>query len=167
MKQLVLARHAKSSWKDATLADYDRPLNKRGRRDLPFMAARLAEREPAPQLIWASPAKRTALTAEGYADALGIPASSILWDERLYYAGGNSMVALLGALDDDIDSVMIVGHNPALTLAANTLAGWVTDNLPTSGQIGLRAPDWTAPPGKWRLGFFDYPKRYAELAQKP
>ena len=70
MKILTLIRHAKSSWKDESLLDLDRPLNKRGRRDAPMMGKRLAERESCADLMISSPAARALATAEAIAEAI-------------------------------------------------------------------------------------------------
>lgn len=130
-KILYLVRHAKSSWSDASLADRDRPLNKRGRRSAPDMGKRLAVRGHQPELIISSPARRAFSTAKKIAKELAFDKSEIVTDESLYFAGTRSMVNLLEGLDDRYQKVMIVGHNPAMTSLLNILSDGSVDNMPT------------------------------------
>ena len=87
MKRLYLVRHAKSSWKDPDLDDFDRPLNKRGKRDAPLMGQKLRQADVRPDLIVSSPAKRAAKTAKIMAGQIEYPVKKIIWDESLYAAG--------------------------------------------------------------------------------
>ena len=77
MKTIILVRHAKSSWKDPGLDDFDRPLNKRGKRNAPFMGGKLKKRDILPDLVLSSPAKRAKKTAIAVAKALGYPKKEI------------------------------------------------------------------------------------------
>jgi phosphohistidine phosphatase len=86
MKTLILVRHAKSSWKDRSLPDRMRPLNKRGKRDAPMMGQRLAKRGVDVELMISSPAKRAMATAEAMAEELDYPWDGIVAEERLYEA---------------------------------------------------------------------------------
>lgn len=130
-KILYLVRHAKSSWKDASLADRDRPLNKRGRRSAPDMGKRLAVEGHQPELIISSPARRAFSTATKIAKELAYDESEIVTDESLYFSGIRSMVNLLEGLDDCYQKVMIVGHNPAMTSLLNILCDSSVHNMPT------------------------------------
>ena len=130
-KILYLVRHAKSSWSDASLADRDRPLNKRGRRSAPEMGKRLAVKGHLPELIISSPAKRAFSTAKKIAKELAFDKSEIIADESLYFSGTRSMENLLEGLDDRYQRVMIVGHNPAMTSLLNVLSDSSVDNMPT------------------------------------
>ena len=130
-KILYLVRHAKSSWSDASLADRDRPLNKRGRRSAPDMGKRLAVKGHQPELIISSPARRAFSTAKKIAKELAFDKSEIVTDESLYFSGTHSMVNLLEGLDDRYQKVMIVGHNPAMTSLLNILSDSSVDNMPT------------------------------------
>ena len=87
MKELILVRHAKSSWKDASVYDHERPLNKRGKRDAPEMGARLKLRGCEPDLIVSSSAVRALETARTVAGEIGYPLGRIVVDERLYGRG--------------------------------------------------------------------------------
>jgi phosphohistidine phosphatase len=138
MKALLLIRHAKSSWKDRTLADRDRPLNKRGKRDAPEMGRRLAARGGAPDLIVSSPAVRALTTARVIAEAVGYPAGEIVEDERVYMASVESLLGVIHGLDDDLDRIFLFGHNPGLTELVNHLADDEIENVPTCGVVEFR-----------------------------
>lgn len=138
MKTLILVRHAKSSWKDPSLADRDRPLNKRGKRDAPEMGRRLAARGGAPDLIVSSPATRALATARIIAAAVGYPADRIREDERLYLASPAEILEAIRDLEDGYERVFLFGHNPGLTELVNELSEPAVDNVPTCGVVELR-----------------------------
>ncbi len=162
MKTLFLVRHAKSSWKDHSLADRDRPLNKRGKRDAPEMGRRLAARGGAPDLIVSSPAVRALATARVVADAVVYPTREIVEDERLYMASADGLLDGIRGLDDRFDRVFLFGHNPGLTDLVNDLSEDEIENVPTCGVVEFRVEV-----ERWKdLGSeavervdFDYPKR--------
>lgn len=163
-KQLLICRHAKSSWDDASLSDVERPLNKRGRRDAPEMGRRLAERGLLPDLILASHATRAWTTAEAYADRLGYPPDRIQVDPGLYTATAASLLALVRALEPRLGRVLLVGHNPECTAFANLLGNLDLDNLPTGGIVALEfhTRSWQEIlPGQGQLLFVDFPKNVA------
>ncbi|WP_297952668.1 histidine phosphatase family protein [uncultured Desulfobulbus sp.] len=163
-KQLVICRHAKSSWDDASLSDVERPLNKRGRRDAPEMGRRLAERGLLPDLILASHATRAWTTAEAYADRLGYPPDRIQVDPGLYTATAASLLALVRALEPRLGRILLVGHNPECTAFANLLGNLDLDNLPTGGIVALEfhTRSWQEIlPGQGQLLFVDFPKNVA------
>ena len=145
MKTLVLVRHAKSSWKDASLADRDRPLNQRGKRDAPEMGDKLADLVGAPDLIVSSPAARAIATARIVADAVGYPSDGIREDERIYEASPGELLEVIRELDDERDRVFLFGHNPGLTDLVNELSEPAIDNVPTCGVVEFRlaADRWT------------------------
>ena len=164
MKHLWLVRHAKSSWKDPSLGDFHRPLNKRGLSDAPEMGRRLAAGPARPELLVSSPAVRAKTTAEYIAAALEYPAEDIRWEERIYHASTLELIRLLRQMVDDIESAMFFGHNPTMTDAANVLSGSSIENVPTCGvvQLHLDIPSWArVADGVARLLDFDYPKRKA------
>ena len=162
MKILTLIRHAKSSWKDPTLPDWDRPLNKRGRRDAPMMGERLAGREAYADLLISSSAVRAVATAEAIAAEIEYPADEIVVDERLYGADEYEILEVIQGLDDAWERVMLVGHNPGLTDLVNALSPTGIDNVPTCGIVEL-----TYDTESWALigridpvaVDFDYPKK--------
>ena len=164
-RRLVLVRHAKSDWSTAGQADYDRPLNERGKRDAPVMGQRLKEKGVIPDLIIASPAKRAAATARLIADAVGYDKNKIAWVESLYHCPPHVFeeVLLTQDIPDDVKTVFIFAHNPGITLFANeTTEGLDIDNIPTCGIVALsfEADHWNDyTTAKHSLLFFDYPKK--------
>jgi len=131
MKHLLLVRHAKSDW-SGDLGDYDRPLNDRGRRDVPAMAEALRERGVQPDRIVSSSALRAFTTSFGLAEGLGFIPSEIERRRDLYLAEPDAILHTIRSLDDAADTVMIVGHNPGMHEMAHLLcaAGGV-DEFPT------------------------------------
>jgi phosphohistidine phosphatase len=122
MKTLLLVRHAKSSWEHPGVSDHDRPLNDRGLRDAPAMGRHLAERGVAPDVILSSTALRSRTTAELIAKALGFDAARIVTDERLYAASADEVLRVIGEIDGDASSAMVVGHNPETASLAHRLS---------------------------------------------
>lgn len=137
MKTLVLVRHAKSSWKDDSLPDHDRPLNKRGKRDAPEMGRRLADLVGTPDLIVSSPASRALATARIIAEETGYPADGVREDARIYEAGSAEILDVIRGLEDELDRVFLIGHNPGLTDLVNELSEPAVDNVPTCGMVEL------------------------------
>jgi phosphohistidine phosphatase len=163
MKTLFIVRHAKSSWEDISVGDFDRPLNERGKKDAPRMGKRLKEKEIHPELMLTSPAKRAFSTCEKIAKILGYTLDKIKTDRRLYHASEEEIVTILSNLKDKCDSVMIFGHNPGLTEFVNTITDGSNgiDNIPTCGVIALTLPidSWSElGKAKGKMLFFDYPK---------
>lgn len=164
MKTLTLVRHAKSSWKDAGLADRDRPLNGRGEHDAPMMGARLRERDFRPSLLMSSPAVRAWTTARIIAAEIGYPREFLQREDDLYLASVDDIIDVLGQQDAAFNSIMIFGHNPGLTDFANYLVPGLTPNVPTCGVVAVTfdSDDWDL---SFRpacdLLFFDYPKKQA------
>ena len=130
-KILYLVRHAKSSWKDATLGDMDRPLNKRGRRNSPDMGKRMLAQGHKPDLFISSPARRALSTARNLAQELGIDESEIVTDESLYISGAEGMQDVLERVHDRHRKVMMIGHNPDITFLMNRLGNTNIINMPT------------------------------------
>ena len=160
-RRLTLLRHAKSSWKDPGLDDFDRPLNKRGERDAPVMGRRLLARGARPSLIITSTAKRARRTARLIAKELGYPLEFLQGEEALYLATPDEMLAVLARQDDSFHDIMLCGHNPGLTDLAVRLTGVAIDNVPTCGIVAMEArlPDWQSLAGaRCELLYFDYPK---------
>ncbi|NOQ47451.1 MAG: histidine phosphatase family protein [Desulfobulbaceae bacterium] len=161
MKRLLLCRHGKSSWKDLGLEDFDRPLNKRGKRDAPGMGKILVRREIRPDLIVSSPAKRARKTAQHLARELEYPKKRIVYMGAIYGADPDDLLTCIHSFDDRFDQVIMVGHNPGFTLLANILGNLSIFNVPTCGIVAL---DFAV--AAWQdvgrkegdLVFFDYPK---------
>jgi phosphohistidine phosphatase len=164
MKRLLICRHAKSSWNDPEMRDFDRPLNKRGKGDAPEMGRRLVTHGIHPDLICASPAVRALETACQYADQLGYPQAQIRFDPMQYSASVSLLLALIREMDSKVDTLMLVGHNPESTMLANFLSALAIENIPTSGIVALEfaVHSWQdVSPGSGSLLFFDYPKKFA------
>ena len=165
MKELILVRHAKSSWKDPTLSDHERPLNKRGKRDAPEMGERLARSGYDPDLIVSSSAVRALDTARTIAGKLGYPRDRIAVEERLFHAGVAELLQVIRSVDDSVNILMLFGHNPGLTDLANQLGPREILNMPTCAVLHLRfqADTWATvgdvPGDEVR---YDYPKRAAQ-----
>jgi phosphohistidine phosphatase len=165
MKTLYLLRHAKSSWDDADVDDFRRPLNDRGKQDAPRIGQRLRERGLRPALIRSSPADRAITTAKIVAHELGYPAKNIALDATLYLAEVKTLLAIVRGTPGACSSLMVVGHNPGLTHFANALTANPIDNLPTSGVVGisLNIAHWhDVRPTCGTLDFFEYPKALRE-----
>jgi len=137
MKTLFLVRHAKSSKDDPALADRDRPLADRGRKEAPAMGKRLAKRKVKPDLLLSSPALRALTTAQLIADELGCARKNIVVDDRLYASSAQGLLAVIRALDDKLDRVMLFGHNPEFTELAHRLSSGIVD-MPTCAVAEFR-----------------------------
>lgn len=163
MRMLTLVRHAKSSWKDPELSDFNRPLNKRGKRDLPAMATRLQTLQIQPDLILSSGAHRAITTAEQIAQTQDYPVSHIIEVPELYHARIETLINLLQGQSDHYHHIMVVGHNPTLELASYYLIQENINHLPTCGvmQIALSITRWEElSESCGTLERFDYPKLY-------
>ncbi|MCB0676667.1 MAG: histidine phosphatase family protein [Saprospiraceae bacterium] len=145
MKKLYLIRHAKSSWDDPSLDDFDRPLNGRGKRDAPFMAELLAARKFGPDALVSSPAKRAITTARHFADAFGVERSSIIQERGIYEASAGELLDIINDFTDDWQTVLFFGHNPAFTMLANLFTTSYIGNIPTCGIVGIELSV-----GRWR-----------------
>lgn len=135
MKTLLLMRHGKSSWKDKSLKDKQRPLKKRGLEDAKQIASILLENELVPQLILCSTAVRAQQSAEKVAELCGIK-GSITYLEEYYMAEPEVYLNGLKPLDDSLERVMVVGHNPGLEALMQILDGKI-DALPTGSMAYL------------------------------
>jgi phosphohistidine phosphatase len=143
-KTLFLLRHAKSSWDDPTLVDYDRPLAPRGRRAAARIAAHVGRQGISPALVLCSPAQRTRETLAAIAPELG--AHEVAFEEGLYGAEAFELLDRLRAVSESVPSVLLVGHNPGLHELALFLAepsgevGRVAEKFPT-GALATLAVD--------------------------
>ena len=122
MKRLTLMRHGDAQWKDPEVADFARPLNRRGNNESEAIARRLTELQLVPDLIITSPARRAAQTAEAVARELALLQRSLQYEEGLYLAGADDILKLARAIGPLVSHLMIVGHNPGISEAANILA---------------------------------------------
>lgn len=161
MKTLMLIRHAKSSWNDFSIQDFDRPLNDRGKRDAPMMAQRIREKGLKPDALLASPAKRARKTAEIFAEELDYPRTKIDWIQELYLATPSVFSQVISRVSDEHDFIVVFSHNNGLTDFANQLTNVRIDNIPTCGIFAVKIPitQWSQfPEAEKEFWFFDYPK---------
>lgn len=161
MKKIILMRHAKSSWENPWMEDYDRPLAERGVLDATKMAKALKNRGVIPQLLFSSPASRTMETAKITSKILGITEEYICYEKSLYHASPSQLLKAIHHQKDSVDTLLLLGHNPGLTELIQEL-GVQLDNLPTSGQLGftLEATRWEEfKAGNVSFWFVDYPKK--------
>ena len=130
MKTLGIFRHAKSDWNDARLRDFDRPLNKRGRKGAAIMGEHIRNDGRAWKRILASPAVRVTQTIELASEAAGM-APPVSWDRRIYLANSATLMDLLREQEGDPASIMLIGHNPGLE-------DLIFDLVPDDGTSPLR-----------------------------
>lgn len=163
MKQLFLLRHAKSSWEDSSLSDIERPLNKRGKRDAPFMANLIKQKEISIDAIYSSHALRALTTAEIFSKELNVDKENFIIEEKIYEANIKELCDVVNNIPDNYSSVIIVGHNPGLTSFANFLGNKYIDNIPTCGIVGieLKLKKWEeVERDTGKIFLFEYPKKY-------
>ena len=161
MKTLTLVRHAKSSWKDTSLADRERPLNRRGQRDAPEMGRRIAKAGIRPSLIVSSPAVRAWTTAKIVAREIGYPLEFLQREDGLYLGSVNDILDVIVAQDTGFNNLMMFGHNPGFTDFANYLVPGITNNVPTAGVlcVNIDQEDWNLfEQPEAELVVYDYPK---------
>ena len=162
MKKLFIVRHAKSSWDFPELDDYDRPLNKRGKKNAPEMGMRLAKRLVKPDMIITSPAKRAASTARRIAEEISFPFKNINREPQFYHGSVGDIISIMQGVSADVKTLMIFGHNPILTDLTNYLSGSDIYNIPTCGiaEMEFDVSSWGKIGKKSaNLISFDYPKK--------
>jgi len=161
MKTLLLIRHAKSSWDDSTLSDFERPLNERGKEDAPMMADRLKHKKIKVERFVSSPAKRAKKTAKIFMKELGVNEKELILKPSLYEASAADFYNTIEKLDDNEDIFALVSHNPGITDFINTLECSEVYNMPTCAvyAIEINIKQWKDfKDAKKHLLFFDYPK---------
>ena len=143
MKTLFILRHAKSSWENADLSDFDRPLNKRGLETAPFMGDLMKKNQFQPALILSSPAKRAEQTATLVKEAAKID-GKIQFDERIYEASPARLLEVISEQAEKSESVMLVGHNPGLEGLMKILTG-ESQPMPTAALavVDLETDKWS------------------------
>ena len=161
MKTLLLIRHAKSSWDQPGLSDFDRPLNERGKADAPQMAKRVKEKGIELDHLVSSPAKRARKTAKYFAEAFGLEKEDIKLVEELYGATQAQFLKSVTDISDKYQTVALFSHNPGITDFASSLTNVRVDDMPTCAVFALQAEteswkDFASAEKKFL--FFDYPK---------
>ena len=156
MKKLYLVRHAKSSWKH-NLPDHQRPLKKRGYSDAHLVSNHIKDKIDKPDKVMSSDAVRAKTTASIFIDNMGLSEDDITLDNQLYDFSGSDLTRVISECDNDIDSLMVFGHNHAMTAFVNTFGDKHVGNVPTSGftAIELDIDSWKdLKPGKTTLQVF-------------
>lgn len=160
MKNLILLRHAKSSWKNSSLPDFDRPLNNRGIKNAPAIAEFVRRKNIPLDLILSSNAKRTSETTKTFIKILDYK-KEVLFLDDLYLASSTTILNKIQKTDENYKNILVVCHNPGITDLANYLGNTFIDNIPTTGIVGFSFDDL------WKnlsincceLLFFEYPKK--------
>ncbi|MCK6605332.1 MAG: histidine phosphatase family protein [Ignavibacteriaceae bacterium] len=163
MKRLIFLRHAKSSWDYPLLEDFERPLNERGRADAPVMAQLMKENNLKPSLIISSFANRAAATAVTIARGIGYHEENIIFEALIYFGHSDDIITFLSSESNTYETLMIVGHNPELTICVNKLCGEGVDDIPTCGIVVLESEinNWNeTDTAEWKLVLFDSAKKY-------
>ena len=142
MKTLYIFRHAKSSWDNPNLADFDRPLNERGLKTAPFMGEIMLKHSFQPELVLSSPAVRAKETVNLLKTWANFP-SEVKFDERIYEASPQTLLNVVSELDETAKSAMLVGHNPGLEGLIKVLTGEFQP-MPTAALavIDLETETW-------------------------
>jgi phosphohistidine phosphatase len=136
MKQLLLVRHAKSSW-DAPLRDYDRPLTNKGIQDAHLVSLSIGDQIPKSFIVWSSASRRASETALIFAQNISFPVESIEFKEELYTFDERSLEQVIKSCSDDYEHLFVFGHNEAITNFANKFGNVFIDNISTSGFVNI------------------------------
>jgi phosphohistidine phosphatase len=160
MKKIILLRHSKSSWKDSSISDYNRPLNNRGKKDAPFIAKIFNNKNIQLDLIISSGAKRASDTAKLFAESINYK-NEIVFKDDLYLPSSDDILQIIKKMNESFTTILVVCHNPGITDFSNYLCNNFIENIPTSGMVGLNFKM------KWKelvekscmLEFFEYPKK--------
>jgi len=137
MKNLILIRHAKSSW-DAPLKDIDRPLEQRGIKDAHLVSTSCIKFIPKTFLIWSSTAKRASETALIFGQNFSYPLENIVFKEELYTFDHQTLEKIVKTIPDSYDNIILFGHNEAITNFVNKFGDVFVDNVSTSGFVSLQ-----------------------------
>ncbi|MDX4012560.1 SixA phosphatase family protein [Aliarcobacter skirrowii] len=162
MRELILIRHAKSDWSNPFLDDFERPLNKRGEKNAPFMAKILKKEIQKPDLIISSPSFRTKLTLEYFLKEFEYK-GEVIFEKSIYEAPFENLLKVIKNIDDKYKTIFLIGHNPGLNDLANFLLGSFEDNIATSGvlKIDFDTNSWkNISKDNSKLIFFKYPKMF-------
>lgn len=147
-KKIFLVRHAKSSWTDFSLSDFERPLDERGSKDAPIMADYIKNKDVKPDALISSPAMRAKTTAQFFDKVFG---AGVVYVDALYHGHPQDFLNEIYGLTEDKTCVMLFAHNPGITMVANLVDFGCTDNVSTCGVVELEMDtrilwneaDWT------------------------
>ena len=143
MKKLIIVRHSKSSWKDMSLSDFNRPLNGRGKSDGPLMADYLKSKINKIDYLHSSSSVRTFETSKYFINQIQF--GKVEYDDSLYHSSATSILNMIRSYSDNYQSSMIIAHNPGLTNLINNITNISLDNLPTTGiaEIEFNCDRWS------------------------
>ena len=143
MKRLILIRHSKSSWKDVSLTDFNRPLNGRGKFDGSLMADYLKIKFNKIDYLHSSSSVRTFETSKYFIKQIQF--GKVEYDDSLYHCSATSILNMITSYSDNYQSAMIIAHNPGLTNLINSITNVSLDNLPTTGlaEIEFNINSWS------------------------
>ena len=155
MKTISIVRHAKAEKPELYPGDFERPLTTRGHKDAERMATLLARLEPAVDLLLSSPAARAAQTADRFAAILGY-ANAVTWEEGIYLASAETLLALLRNAPDEATHLLLIGHNPGLEEVVAGLCAGAADSgvltLPTAALAQLEVDITRWGQLRWGIG---------------
>jgi phosphohistidine phosphatase len=162
MKTVTFIRHAKSSWDSGASRDIDRPLNSRGKKDAPFMAAKLKTLGYQPDGFLISPAKRISQTVAPFIKLYGVDENEVITEHKIYHGSMYDILDTVQQLPSSWNHVFLFCHNPAITNIAYYFGGDI-DNVPTCGVVKVSADidNWTYfDSGNAKVNAFLYPKMF-------
>jgi len=141
-KKLIIVRHSKSSWKDLSLDDFNRPLNKRGKEDGPIISNYLSKKTNFIDFLHSSSSVRTFETSKFFTERIKF--GKVKYDDNLYHSSSGSILNLIKNYSNEYSSVMLIAHNPGLTHLINQITNISLDNLPTTGlaEIHFSCNKW-------------------------
>ncbi len=163
MKTLLLIRHAKSSWDNLSLSDFERPLNDRGKKDAPDMAKKIKDKNIKIDLFISSPAKRARKTAKIFMETYGENKKNLLLIPSLYEASVQNFYDAVAAFDDKNNCILLFSHNPGITEFVNKLTTYSIDNMPTCSvfAVSIITKKWADFKNAYKeLLFFEFPKNF-------
>lgn len=136
-RELILIRHTKSNWAQIDKRDFDRTLKKDRVEDALNMAKKLKDLGLKPDLVVCSPAVRTKQTAEFFCEKLKYDYNSIIFQMRLYESGEQEYLEVIRETEKEIETLVVIGHNPSITSFANLFLGNRIEEVPTTGVVWL------------------------------
>ncbi len=166
MKTFILVRHTKSSWKDTSLPDIERPLKKSRIDDAIRVAAQIRDLRFKPDLIISSPAKRALDTAVIFAKALSYANDKIRIEPSIYESSETELLKVINTIDEKFERVMIFGHNPCFENFLETYTDSHIESLPTTGTVWLEIEEDEWKINKRKKAFrrhYIYPKMLRHL----
>ena len=163
VKDVCFVRHAKSSWDQAGMDDFDRPLDVRGLKDAPMMASKIREIGLVPDLIITSGANRARTTAEFFRKEFDLDKGKFIIRNEIYESTPEQVYEVIRSAPDSANFIFVFGHNPTFTWIANHISGVSIDNVPTCGVVHVQSiiTSWKKfkPEHAGFIGFH-YPKQY-------